>query len=215
MGVPLNGWFIEKIPWKIGWWLGVPLWLWKPPYVLVNQRLPTQGSYRNVTFVLLIGTASGERVEKAKNRRASQVHNVAILRCFPWVFLRVKRWKTDAGCLQRISKHGTSSSGMGLPCYFMYFLFHSKMDRTKHNSKIGSVTIMAHNSVKPPREFRASPLRSFLGSKHGGLQTCLGESPRPSTVSIAIHQWSIQESGWITIDLQLGLIRGISILWDL
>ena len=26
-GTPIAGWFISEIPWKLGWWLGVPLWL--------------------------------------------------------------------------------------------------------------------------------------------------------------------------------------------
>ena len=45
LGDPQNCWFISwKIPLKLGWWLGVPPWLWKPPYLhrwIANKPVDT------------------------------------------------------------------------------------------------------------------------------------------------------------------------------
>ena len=116
------------------------------------------------------GAASGERVEKAKNSRASQGHIVASHRCFLESFSYSKDGK-PIGCL-----HGANNYGIGLSCHCMYFLFHSKMD-PKMQLIFFCVNIMAHTSVKPPitrAALRLALPHSFLGSKHGGLQTCLG-----------------------------------------
>ena len=89
------------------------------------------------------GAASGERVEKAKNSRASQGHIVASHRCFLESFSYSKDGK-PIGCL-----HGANNYGIGLSCHCMYFLFHSKMD-PKMQLIFFCVNIMAHTSVKPP-----------------------------------------------------------------
>ena len=52
--VSKNGWYSKwKIPSKYGWWLGVPLWLRKPPYdvVLHSPGLPSSLGYPPVSSV--------------------------------------------------------------------------------------------------------------------------------------------------------------------
>lgn len=120
------------------------------------------------------GAASGERVEKAKNSRASQGHIVASHRCFLESFSYSKDGK-PIGCL-----HGANNYGIGLSCHCMYFLFHSKMDPKMqlmfflcqhHGSHLSETT---HNQSRARVALRLALPHSFLGSKHGGLKTCLG-----------------------------------------
>ena len=88
MGPPIAGWFIMENPIETGWWLGVPLFLWKPPfqqsYRMLQAPYPNGGNLKHCIAVASMCLSASAMASSSRCLQPFLVWNHMNSMFLPW-----------------------------------------------------------------------------------------------------------------------------------